>query len=910
MSKSRMTKAKAAQAPSDSIDAATAAFSWRDAAPERIASKARAKVEFTPDLAADYVRLFLSCEVDRDRFTEVKGAAAAIVSNKSKYAPVEQELGVPWFFVGLVHNLESGFDFHSHLHNGDPLSARTIHPPAGRPTRGKPPYAWSESAIDALEVKGLGQWTDWTIAGSLYQLERYNGFGYRFYHSEVLSPYLWGGTCHYKSGKYDLAGKWDPKLASRQCGAAAVLKLLIETGAVTLEALPAPEGADEAIRVEAAAVSAAQAKIGRKLDAYPDRVDSRDWFYRPSLRALPDRVVNIHRVPGILDQGQEGACTGFALAASINFLLADRAAARRVSPRMLYEMARRYDEWPGEEYDGSSARGAMKGWISHGVCADTTWPHNLFGPQHLDMKIGAEARGTPGGAYYRVMHREIRDMHAALAETGILFITLMVHAGWDTPGLASSGSGSRKTVPISIESTDAETAARTIRLPVIQRVGRADGGHAVAIVGYTDAGFIIQNSWGAKWGWKGFALLPYEDYLLHAVDVWVAQLGVPIALENWSPGAEGDAGVGMQRAVQAVPLDEIRPFVINLGNNGKLSGSGQYWTTVKDIERLFHEEIPARIKKENWPKCRILLYLHGGLNSETDAARRALSYRDVCLANQIYPVFIMWETGEKETILSAIGDLFTRDDERAGGFADFWRKTREALVEAKDLSLELTAAAPGTLMWDEMKENARLASVLPDGGMRILVEQAIKALASQPPIALSQFELHVVGHSAGAIFAAHALDLLLRTGIPLKTLQFLAPAVTVELFKEKVLPHVATGRAPKPVSYNLTDELERGDTCWIYEKSLLYLVSNAFEHRRGRPLLGMDRFVQADRDLKRLFSDGNYVLAEQPGDPNALSKSRSHGGFDADPATLNSVLRRIVGKNALAREFKDRDLKT
>ena len=33
---------------------------------------------------------------------------------------------------------------------------------------------------------------------------------------------------------------------------------------------------------------------------------------------------------------------------------------------------------------------------------------------------------------------------------------------------------------------------------------------------------MIQNSWGATWGAGGFALLPYEDYLMHATDVWVA----------------------------------------------------------------------------------------------------------------------------------------------------------------------------------------------------------------------------------------------------------------------------------------------------------------------------------------------------------------------------------------------------
>lgn len=31
------------------------------------------------------------------------------------------------------------------------------------------------------------------------------------------------------------------------------------------------------------------------------------------------------------------------------------------------------------------------------------------------------------------------------------------------------------------------------------------GGHAVALVGYDEKGFIVRNSWGVKWGDKGFA---------------------------------------------------------------------------------------------------------------------------------------------------------------------------------------------------------------------------------------------------------------------------------------------------------------------------------------------------------------------------------------------------------------------
>ena len=175
----------------------------------------------------------------------------------------------------------------------------------------------------------------------------------------------------------------------------------------------------------------------RTLDAFPDRIDLRDWAYQPTLSALPATLVNCSNVPAILDQGSEGACTGFALSGVINYLLAQRGVKRIVSPRMLYEMARCYDEWPGENYEGSSARGAMKGWSRHGVCERRLWPDDAHGRGHLNLEISQVALANPAGAYYRVKHREIRDVHAALGEVGAVFCTLMVHDGWDDPARSS-----------------------------------------------------------------------------------------------------------------------------------------------------------------------------------------------------------------------------------------------------------------------------------------------------------------------------------------------------------------------------------------------------------------------------------------------------------------------------------------
>ena len=113
------------------------------------------------------------------------------------------------------------------------------------------------------------------------------------------------------------------------------------------------------------------------LDARADRIDHRDRPYRPPLVSLPpcwptrqDLQVGLPRHAGMVDrQGGFKGCTGFGLAAVINFVLwrdalsrAPRAEAGRlavdpvavdaprVSPFQLYHLARVYDEWEGEDY--------------------------------------------------------------------------------------------------------------------------------------------------------------------------------------------------------------------------------------------------------------------------------------------------------------------------------------------------------------------------------------------------------------------------------------------------------------------------------------------------------------------------------------------------------------------------------
>ena len=97
----------------------------------------------------------------------------------------------------------------------------------------------------------------------------------------------------------------------------------------------------------------------------PDYPDSRDWIYRPALTNLK-RTLDPPKNLKILNQRGEGACTGFALAAAINLLINRSNGDTMASARMLYEMAKRHDEWEGEDYSGSSLRGGNPRLEKHG----------------------------------------------------------------------------------------------------------------------------------------------------------------------------------------------------------------------------------------------------------------------------------------------------------------------------------------------------------------------------------------------------------------------------------------------------------------------------------------------------------------------------------------------------------------
>lgn len=612
------------------------------------------------------------------------------------------------------------------------------------------------------------------------------------------------------------------------------------------------------------------AKPKRVLNARRDTLDFRDRMYQPTLVEVPTRIAledyQAYGVP-ILDQGQEGACTGFGLATVANYLLRRRKVvpdATMVSPRMLYDMARRYDEWPGEAYSGSSARGAMKGWHKHGVCAESAWPYKLKrgSAGGLTQERVQNAQQRPLGAYFRVNHKDLVAMHAALAEVGILFATSMVHAGWDEVG--EDGLISPRETP--------------------------DGGHAFAIVAYDAEGFWIQNSWGPDWGRQGFARIAYADWLRHATDVWVARLGVPLHL---APATEGAAaGPGAPSGASQASFATLRPHVVSVGNEGRLRPGGEYGLSEEELATLFREDLRQTLKP--WPKKRVLLYAHGGLVSEAAALQRLAEYRPALLEGGVYPLAFIWKSDYWSTVSNILQDAVRR--RRPEGAFD---AAKDFLLDRLDDLLEPVARQlTGKAAWDEMKENALAAS--DKGGAAWWVVRHLAELAQ----AEKGLEIHLVAHSAGAILLAPVVGLLNAAGLKIRSCTLWAPACSTELFKREYLPALSKGRIEDLAVYALDDATEQDDHCaHLYNKSLLYLVSHAFEARQriplvqdGTPLLGLQHCIAADAELAALFDkSGRARLVLAPDKGRApLSSARHHGDFDDDPDTVRSTFARML----------------
>ncbi|HET7322492.1 MAG TPA: C1 family peptidase, partial [Longimicrobiaceae bacterium] len=311
-------------------------------------------------------------------------------------------------------------------------------------------------------------------------------------------------------------------------------------------------------------------RVGRvEANAAPDCFDARDLPYRPRLQPLPP-VLDTRTLASRYVMKQRGSsCTGHAVATVVNTVLAQSRpeTAVHVSPYMLYALGRRYDDFPGEDDLGSSLRGVLKGWFEHGVAPEDRWPLLDSSVPLDDPELVRVCRGYPLGAFYRVTPQRLDDVQSALCELHAVAVSAQIHHGWLTPTRRVSGGE---------ESW------------VIERGRGAEplGGHAFALVGYNDVGFLVQNSWGVRWGKGGFATLPYEDWLDSAYDAWVVRPGVPQT--PFGSGRTRTARVtgGALATGPAPDLERLARHVVNLGNEGRLSGTGKFVSTPEQLDRI------------------------------------------------------------------------------------------------------------------------------------------------------------------------------------------------------------------------------------------------------------------------------------------------------------------------------------
>ena len=114
----------------------------------------------------------------------------------------------------------------------------------------------------------------------------------------------------------------------------------------------------------------------------------------------------------------------------------------------------------------------------------------------------------------------------------------------------------------------------------------------------------------------------------------------------------------------------------------------------------------------------------------------------------------------------------------------------------------------------------------------------------------SGLKVHLVGHSAGSILLGGLAGANQAGGRPVTfdTCTMWAPACTMEFYRDQYLPAIRGGSIKQFAIFNLTDRAEQDDNCAnIYHKSLLYLVSNAFERGTAQAMVRRRRRRAAAR---------------------------------------------------------------
>jgi len=243
----------------------------------------------------------------------------------------------------------------------------------------------------------------------------------------------------------------------------------------------------------------------RILNCIPSRDTERDWLLDNAvdagvLDAAPPIPSSIDlREPWwkIGDQGATGSCVGWATADSVlrrHFVKARRLPRNRLlSVRFIWMAAKETDEFAFAattfiERSGTSLKAALDIARGFGCVTNAVLPFRsgrLYpGKQNTFYALAAQFKIT----MYINLGRNLNEWRRWLATGGPILSRLDVDETWQN---AEDTGGN-------LDTYKPETA---------------EGGHAVALVGYTPDRFIVRNSWGTDWGSEGFgfASLKYAE---------------------------------------------------------------------------------------------------------------------------------------------------------------------------------------------------------------------------------------------------------------------------------------------------------------------------------------------------------------------------------------------------------------
>lgn len=246
--------------------------------------------------------------------------------------------------------------------------------------------------------------------------------------------------------------------------------------------------------------------MSRQYTVIKDRLDLRDHIYRSEsigdVNTLPVEVdLRDNFTFDAFDQLQLGSCTANALAAFRMYFLGLSGATPIMLSRLFIYYFERLAEGTVRQDSGAMIVDGMKVLQQMGVCPELEDEYNIakFTQRPSDKAI-QDALQYRISAYQRIVG--VNALQAALAEGKPVVAGFTVYESFESQAVATTG------------------------IAVMPKRGeRVLGGHAVLIVGYKKIKgklyFIVRNSWGTKWGDKGYFYMPVSYFTKGLVsDMW------------------------------------------------------------------------------------------------------------------------------------------------------------------------------------------------------------------------------------------------------------------------------------------------------------------------------------------------------------------------------------------------------